>query len=71
VEFLEELKVAGWDGTTWKEGSVALELYEVPELTEISVVEGPKIPEPGQPIEPPSPETPTVAVPIPIIREEC
>jgi hypothetical protein len=69
VEFLEELKVAGWDGTTWKEGTVALELYEVPELAEISVVEGPKIPEPGQAVVPPA--TPTVAVPIPIIREEC
>jgi hypothetical protein len=75
VEFLEELKVAGWDGTTWKDGSVALKPYEVPELAEISVVEGQKIPKPGTAVEPPPLLTETgaeaVAVPIPIIREEC
>lgn len=77
VEFLEELQVAGWNETsqTWKQGSVKLELYEVPELSEVSVVEGPQLPEPGQAIEPPTPTTTTgtvaVPVPIPIIREEC
>ncbi|HEV7374861.1 MAG TPA: putative baseplate assembly protein [Pyrinomonadaceae bacterium] len=75
VEFLENLKVAGWNGTTWKEESVKLQPYEVPELAEISVVEGPKIPDPGYAIEPPTSKTDTgavaVPVPIPIIREEC
>jgi hypothetical protein len=75
VEFLENLKVAGWNGTTWKEESVKLQPYEVPELAEISVVEGPKIPDPGYAIEPPVSKTDAgavaVPVPIPIIREEC
>jgi hypothetical protein len=48
-------------------------MYEVPELTEIAVVEGPKPPEPGQPVEPPpsTDPTPSFPVPIPIIKEEC
>ena len=73
VEYLEELKVAGLDekNNVWKQGSVTLEMYEVPELTEIAVVEGPKPPEPGQPVEPPPATTPSFPVPIPIIKEEC
>src|SRR5437588_682448 len=73
VEYLEELKVAGLDekNNVWKQGSVTLEMYEVPELTEIAVVEGPKLPEPGQPVEPPPATTPSFPVPIPIIKEEC
>jgi predicted phage baseplate assembly protein len=71
VQFLNDLKVAGWDEQkkTWVQGSVSLEKYEVPELTEISVVEGPLTIAPGQSIEPVPP--PGVPVPIPIIREEC
>ncbi|HEX3145207.1 MAG TPA: putative baseplate assembly protein, partial [Pyrinomonadaceae bacterium] len=41
VEFLNELKVAGWNGSQWTQGTVNLEKYEVPELAEIAVVEGP------------------------------
>ncbi|MGB7922544.1 MAG: putative baseplate assembly protein [Pyrinomonadaceae bacterium] len=71
VEFLEDLKVAGWDAGSqaWVAGSVELEIYEVPELTEIAVVDGLPVPEPGQGIVPP--DSDTVPVPIPIIREEC
>lgn len=71
VEFLEELTVAGFDAQqqTWVPGSVELALYEVPELAEITVVEGPDIPEPGQVVSPPV--SPAVPVPIPILREEC
>jgi hypothetical protein len=67
VQFLNGLSVAGWEGTSWVPGTVELALYEVPELAEITVVEGPPL-EPGQIIEPP---VSVVAVPIPIIREEC
>lgn len=71
VEFLEGLNVAGWDetGGAWVPGSVELEIYEVPELTEIAVVDGLPVPEAGERIVPPL--STTVPVPIPIIREEC
>ena len=70
VQFLNELKVAGWDDRNgWVEGSVRLKEFEVPELTEITVVEGPAVVGFGESIEPP-PST-SVPVPIPIIREEC
>ncbi len=71
VEFLEGLNVAGWDEQkqTWVPGTVDLALYEVAELTEITVVEGLPIAEPGQAIGPP-PST-KIPVQIPIIREEC
>jgi predicted phage baseplate assembly protein len=71
VEFLEGLTVAGFDEQQqgWVPGSVNLAVYEVPELAEITVVEGPDIPEPGQVVGPPP--SPGVPVPIPILREEC
>lgn len=71
VEFLEGLLVAGFDDSTqtWLPGSVDLALYEVPELAAISVVEGADIPPPGQVVTPPA--SPTVPVPIPVLREEC
>lgn len=71
VEFLEELKVAGWNeaANAWVQGTVGLALYEVPELTEITVVEGPLTFDPGEAIEPPDPGG--VPVPIPVLREEC
>jgi hypothetical protein len=71
VEFLEGLHVAGWDpqSQVWVPGSVELDIYEVPELVEITVVEGAPIETPGQVIAPlPSPNVP---VPVPIIREKC
>jgi hypothetical protein len=70
VQFLDDLKVAGWDAEQglWVQGSVTLEKFEVVELSEISVVEGALTVTPGESIEPvPS----GVPVPIPIIREEC
>jgi predicted phage baseplate assembly protein len=71
VEFLEGLRVAGFDEQqqAWVPGSVNLALYEAPELVEIVVVEGPDIPEPGQVVNPPP--SPAVPVPIPVLREEC
>jgi len=70
VEFLTGLNVAGFDENTktWVPGSVDLAIYEVPELAEITVLEGPPAPA-GQAITPPA--TGIVPVPIPIIREEC
>ncbi len=72
VEYLEGLSVAGLseDGTTWVPGSVALRPYEVPELAEITVVEGPPL-TPGEALGPPAPEQPTVPIPIPVPKEEC
>jgi hypothetical protein len=70
VEFLNGLQVAGWDATqdAWVPGSVDLESFEVPELVDITVVDGDPLP-PGQAIgPPPSAKTP---VPVPIIRQEC
>lgn len=71
VEFIEGLLVAGFDEQTqaWLPGSADLALYEVPELAEISVVEGADIPVPGQAVTPVS--SPAVPVPIPVLREEC
>jgi hypothetical protein len=70
VEFLEDLKVAGWNESTnqWTPGTVELRAWEVAELAEITVVEGPPL-EPGKALEPPA--SPNVPVPIPILREEC
>ena len=69
VEFLEDLKVAGWNeaAATWKVETVELELYEVPELVELTVVEGPA-PDPPFSVEPPSQIVP---IPIPVVRKEC
>ena len=69
VEFLESLNVAGFNlqSEQWDPGSVYLAPYEVPELAEITVLEGPPAPA-GQAIVPPPGKTP---VPIPIIRQEC
>jgi hypothetical protein len=71
VEYLEGLAVAGSadGGVTFGEpGPVELAPYEVPELAEITVVEGPPL-TPGEALPAPAPEgTP---VPIPVPREEC
>jgi hypothetical protein len=71
VQFLNDLKVAGWSESQqqWLQGTVELELYEVVELLEISVLEGPLTIDPGDSIEPPA--TDGVPLPIPIIRAEC
>src|SRR6266436_5491121 len=67
VRFLNELKVA-WQDTSgnWKTESVVLEKYEVVELAEIIVIDGPTALEPGHSIQPPVTGTP---LPLPIIRE--
>jgi hypothetical protein len=70
VEYLEGLTVAGMapEGGIWVPGTVTLELDEVPELAEITVVEGPPL-VPGVPLEPP--DTGKVAVPIRVAKEGC
>lgn len=70
VEFLNDLKVGGWDGTQWLPGPVVLEKYEVPELVEISVMEGPLGQFEAWDSVTPSP-LPDKVKPIPVIREEC
>jgi len=69
VEFLETLKVAGWDekSNTWLQGPVEMAIYEVPEVASITVVEGPAQ-DPPVTVAPP---TGAVAVPIPIVRQVC
>jgi hypothetical protein len=70
VEFLETLKVAGWDekSSTWLQGPVEMAIYEVPEVASITVVEGPAQ---DPPIAVGAPATGLVAVPIPIVRQVC
>jgi predicted phage baseplate assembly protein len=70
VEFLEGLEVAGWDpaASAWVPGTVTLDLDEVPELAEITVVEGAPL-DPGEALAPADSGRP--AVPIPVVREEC
>jgi hypothetical protein len=79
VEYLEGLQVAEPatqpDGTVeWVERTVVLEPYEVVELVEITVVEGPPHPV-GEALAPPPPEgedgEPLTPVPIPTLKEEC
>jgi hypothetical protein len=72
VEYLEGLTVAGSadGGVTWTEsGPVELRSYEVAELSEITVVEGPPL-QPGQALAPP-PDPAVVPIPVPVPREEC
>jgi hypothetical protein len=70
VEFLEGLNVAGWNEQmqAWVAGTVELELWEVPHLTDISVVDGPPGPA-GEALQPPA--SPLTPLPVPVIREEC
>jgi hypothetical protein len=73
VQFISELRLAFWDGDTakWVEpsGPVALDLDEVIELAEITVVSGDDALAPGETGAPP--ETGLSPVPIPVPREEC
>jgi hypothetical protein len=81
VEYLTGLKLAVWDeaSETWVSASagspqqcprdeVRLNVWEVPQLAEITVVQGDPL-TPGEAIKPPS--TPLVPIPIPTIREKC
>src|SRR5262245_30936494 len=72
VEYLEGLEVAGWDAQsgTWQSAlhqPIVLSAWEVPELTEITVVQGAPL-KPGEALGPVP--TPKVPVPIPTIRQE-
>jgi hypothetical protein len=70
VDYLNGLDVAGWDepSQSWIQGEVDLNPWEVPELSEITVVDGTQL-TPGQAIGPVAP--PAMPVPIPIIRTVC
>jgi hypothetical protein len=70
VDYLEGLNVASWDDGSqqWVQGTVNLNSWEVPELAEITVVDGPPL-EPGEAIGPVAP--PKTPVPIPVIRDVC
>jgi hypothetical protein len=70
VEFLEGLRVAGWVPATgtWQEGTVTLRPWEVPHLTELTVIEGAPL-VPGEPLGPPP--AAKVPVPFPVIKEVC
>jgi hypothetical protein len=81
VEYLTGLKLAQWDdvSASWSSPSagstqqcprdeIQLKAWEVPELAEITVVQGDPL-KPGDAIKPPS--SPLVPIPIPTIQEEC
>lgn len=72
VQYLHEdgVRVAGWSESEqrWVPGTVNLEPWEVAQLAEITVVEGQPL-APGETLGPLP--LPKVAVPVPIIREEC
>lgn len=74
VEYLEGLNVAWWDETQsrWlsntEQNLVELNIDEVVELSEITVIEGEPL-DPGDAIG--APETNKTPVPIPITRDEC
>jgi hypothetical protein len=73
VELLEGLSVSAWNvaSNAWDapvRSPVLLQAWEVPELAEITVVQGPPL-VPGAAV---GPVTPTkTPVPIPTLREEC
>ena len=70
VEYLEGLKVIGWDvNGNEEEDLITLAKDEVPELISITVEEGPVTLEPGEVIEPQEPDK--SPVPIPVIKEVC
>ena len=72
VEFLTDLRVATWNEAdeTWQESgpTVELDLDQVPEMAEITVVQGEAL-DPGEALGPPPPER--TPVPIPVERQEC
>ncbi|KRB43012.1 putative baseplate assembly protein [Terrabacter sp. Root181] len=68
VDFVEELVVADLSSGTPVEGTVELMGWEVPEVVEITVVEGPA-PAPGSGGATPAPTNPPVPVPVP--KDEC
>jgi|ERR1043166_4076233 hypothetical protein len=73
IEFLEGLSLAAWDeaAQSWlppTKTPVLLQAWEVPELAEITVVQGTPL-DPGQAVDPTPPTAPPV--PIPTLRQEC
>jgi hypothetical protein len=73
VEFVEGLSVSAWNeaSKTWdppRREPVLLQAWEVPELSEITVVQGPPL-TPGEALGPLPPAK--APVPIPTLREDC
>jgi hypothetical protein len=68
VDFIEDLKVADLSGAEPVGGTVELDGWEVPELTELSVVIGGDVPDPGVGVTPPPSKDP---VPVPTPKDEC
>jgi len=68
VDFIEDLKVADLSGDQPVGGTVELNGWEVPELTELTVVIGGDVPEPGVGVTPPPSKDP---VPVPTPKDEC
>jgi hypothetical protein len=83
VQFIECLRLATWDEANgkWVEApakldadgcppreNIELQPWEVPELAEITVVQGPAM-TPGQALGPVKP--PLVPIPIPTIQDKC
>jgi hypothetical protein len=70
VEYVESLRLAGWSGSTWVESDfVTLNSWEVPEVAAVTVVdEATTVPAPNENVAPPPSG---MAVPIPVLREEC
>ena len=73
VELVEGISVSAWDEAAqrWnppRREPVLLQAWEVPELSEITVVQGPPL-APGEALGPVAP--PRTPVPIPTLREEC
>ena len=69
VEFLHGLAVAAWNGSAWVEGSVDLQVWEVPELADITVGDGLPLPPPGAALLAPPPAG--LPLPFPVLRDEC
>lgn len=70
VEYVDSLRLAGWNGLAWIEAdAVELNSWEVPELAAVTIVdEATTVPAPGDAVAPPDSGN---AVPIPVLREEC
>lgn len=70
VEYVAQLRLAGWDGTQWVEAAaVEMAAWEVPELAAVTLVDdATALPAPGADV-PPPPSLPPV--PVPVLREEC
>ena len=71
VQYLEQLKVVGWDSNgNLIEDKIGLAKNEVAELIGITVEEGPVTVNPGDALSPPDGDK-KPSVPVPVIRDVC